>query len=102
MIAFVPLQDYIYSGGDFRIIVASDKDVKISPVREAFQSALGKATVFGLATQAGSVAAQPVGFAAGRQAANERIQNIKNQVCFLSLYPFAKQLWLGLGLVATK
>ena len=52
----------------------------MSPVREAFQSVLGKATVFGLAAQAASVAAQPVGFAAARQAANERIQNLQNQV----------------------
>jgi len=73
-------KDYIHSGGDFRIVVASDKDVKVSPVREAFQSVLGKATVFGLAAQAASVAAQPVGFAAARQAANERIQNLQNQV----------------------
>jgi non-canonical (house-cleaning) NTP pyrophosphatase len=61
-------------------VVASDKDVKVSPVREAFQSVLGKATVFGLAVQAVSVAEQPVGFAAGRQAASERIQNLKKQV----------------------
>jgi len=73
-------KDYIHSGGDFRIVVASDKDVKVSPVREAFQLVLGKATVFGLAAQAASVAAQPVGFAAARQAANERIQNLQNQV----------------------
>lgn len=33
------------SGGDMEIIVASDKDVKISPVRQAFQTVFGKATV---------------------------------------------------------
>lgn len=33
------------SGGDVDIIVASDKEVKLSPVREAFQSVFGKATV---------------------------------------------------------
>ena len=60
--------------------MASDKEVKVSPIREAFQSALGKATVFGLASQAGSVAEQPVGFAAARLAANERIQNLQIQV----------------------
>lgn len=33
------------SGGDIEVIVASDKDVKISPVRQAFQAVFGKATV---------------------------------------------------------
>lgn len=33
------------SGGDIEVVVASDKDVKISPVRQAFQAVFGKATV---------------------------------------------------------
>jgi hypothetical protein len=33
------------SGGDIDIIVASDKEVKISPIREAFQAVFGRATV---------------------------------------------------------
>lgn len=33
------------SGGDMEIVVASDKDAKISPVRQAFQTVFGKATV---------------------------------------------------------
>lgn len=33
------------SGGDMEIVVASDKDIKISPVRQAFQTVFGKATV---------------------------------------------------------
>lgn len=33
------------SGGDFEIIVASDKDDKVRPIREAFQTVFGKATV---------------------------------------------------------
>jgi hypothetical protein len=33
------------SGGDVDVIVASDKEVKLSPVREAFQAVFGKATV---------------------------------------------------------
>lgn len=55
------------------ILVASDKEDKISPVREAFQAVFGKATVSGISVQPSSVAAQPVGFAAGIQAAEERI-----------------------------
>ena len=33
------------SGGDLDIVVASDKEVKVSAVREAFQNVFGKATV---------------------------------------------------------
>jgi hypothetical protein len=33
------------SGGDVDVVVASDKEVKLSPVREAFQAVFGKATV---------------------------------------------------------
>ena len=33
------------SGGDLDIVVASDKEVKVSAVREAFQTVFGKATV---------------------------------------------------------
>lgn len=33
------------SGGDLDIVVASDKEVKVSAVREAFQFIFGKATV---------------------------------------------------------
>ena len=33
------------SGGDMDIVVASDKEVKVGAVREAFQFVFGKATV---------------------------------------------------------
>lgn len=33
------------SGGDMVVVVASDKEAKVSPVREAFQTVFGKATV---------------------------------------------------------
>lgn len=33
------------SGGDLYLVVASDKEVKVSPIREAFQTVFGKATV---------------------------------------------------------
>lgn len=33
------------SGGAVDIVVASDKEVKVSPIREAFQVVFGKATV---------------------------------------------------------
>lgn len=31
------MREFIYSGGDVDILVASDKEAKISPIREAFQ-----------------------------------------------------------------
>ncbi|PNF28830.1 Protein PRRC1 [Cryptotermes secundus] len=67
------MREFLYSGGDVDVVVASDKEVKLSPVREAFQAVFGKATVSGLAAQATMIAAQPVGFAAGVKAAEERI-----------------------------
>lgn len=40
------LESYISdSGGDIEIVVASDKDAKVAPVREAFQNVFGNATV---------------------------------------------------------
>ncbi|XP_069691206.1 protein PRRC1-like [Periplaneta americana] len=67
------MREFLHSGGDVDIVVASDKEVKLSPVREAFQSVFGKATVSGMAAQASKIAAQPVGFASAIKAAEERI-----------------------------
>ncbi|KAJ9573833.1 hypothetical protein L9F63_008785, partial [Diploptera punctata] len=71
------MREFLHSGGDIEVVVASDKEVKISPVREAFQSVFGKATVVGMAAQATMIAAQPVGFAAGVKAAEERISALQ-------------------------
>ncbi|XP_003705267.1 protein PRRC1-B isoform X2 [Megachile rotundata] len=72
------LDPQMHSGGDMEIIVASDKDSKISPVRQAFQTVFGKATVTGVAVESSAVAAQPVGFAAGVKGAEERINFARN------------------------
>lgn len=72
------MREFLYSGGDVDVVVASDKEVKLSPVREAFQAVFGKATVSGLAAQATMIAAQPVGFAAGVKAAEERISALQS------------------------
>ncbi len=69
--------DYIHSGGDLRVIVASDNDAKVQAVRDAMQDAFGKATVYGVSSQPANVAAQPVGFAAAHQGANERIASLR-------------------------
>ncbi|KAJ1524424.1 hypothetical protein ONE63_010922 [Megalurothrips usitatus] len=73
------MKEFLYSGGAVDIIVASDKEVKVSPVREAFQAVFGKATVTGLQVNTSTVAAaQPVGFAAGVKAAEERISAVRS------------------------
>ncbi|XP_058790997.1 protein PRRC1-like [Phymastichus coffea] len=71
------MREFIYSGGDIEIIIASDKDAKIAPVREAFQNIFGNATVNGTKVETSSEAAQPVGFAAGVKAAQERIAAVR-------------------------
>uniref|UniRef100_A0A2M4BQ44 Non-canonical purine NTP phosphatase/PRRC1 domain-containing protein n=1 Tax=Anopheles marajoara TaxID=58244 RepID=A0A2M4BQ44_9DIPT len=71
------MREYINSGGDTEVIVASDKDDKVRPIREAFQTVFGKATVIGLPAQAPGIAAQPVGFAAGLKGAEHRINSIR-------------------------
>ena len=45
------MKEYIRSGGDITVVVASDKDVKVQPVREAFQKVLGRATIYGIPTK---------------------------------------------------
>ena len=59
------------------MVVSSDKEDKVVPIREAFQAVFGKATVTGRAGRALSIAEQPVGFASGKQAALERISSIR-------------------------
>ena len=68
---------YSVPGGDVEVVVASDKDDKVLPIREAFQSVFGKATVYGLPSKCVSIAEQPVGFASGKQAALERISSLR-------------------------
>ncbi|KZC06578.1 PREDICTED: protein PRRC1-like isoform X2 [Dufourea novaeangliae] len=72
------LDPQMHSGGDVEIIVASDEDVKVSPVRQAFQTIFGKATVTGVPVESSTIAAQPVGFAAGVKGAEERINSARN------------------------
>ena len=47
------MKEFLHSGGDMDLIVASDKEIKISPVRESFQQVFGKATVSGIAPSDG-------------------------------------------------
>jgi len=71
------MKEFIKSGGDIEVVVASDKEGKVCPVREAFQTVFGQATVYGLPSKSNSIAEQPVGFASGRQAALERVTSLR-------------------------
>ena len=75
-IVFV-FEDYIHSSGNLRVIVASDNHDKVTAVKNAFHETFGLATVYGLNAQPKNVANQPVGFAAAKQGANERIQIVR-------------------------
>lgn len=91
---------FLVSGGDANILVASDKEDKITPIREAFIDVFGRATVkgqylqivssktykpktnpncvlLGMSAQSYSIAVQPVGAAAALKAAEERIRYIR-------------------------
>lgn len=39
------MKEYLLSGGDVEILIASDKDEKFRPIREAFQITFGRATL---------------------------------------------------------
>ena len=52
------MKEFIKSGGDIEVVVASDKEGKVGPVREAFQEVFGQATVYGLASKAASMIAR--------------------------------------------
>ncbi len=85
------MKDFIYSGGDVEIVVASDKEeAKIFPVRDAFQKVFGKATVRGVKPQSAprTVAEQPVGFAAGKRGALERVAGVKDAEVVVAIEGF--------------
>lgn len=71
------------SGGATEIIVASGNDDKVVSVREAFQNVFGRATVYGHASQAKTIAAQPVGFESAELAAKERINALRSNETFI-------------------
>lgn len=72
------MKEYLRSGGDLLVVVASDKEVKVSPIRDAFQTVFGKANVVGYAAQSEVTAEQPVGYAAAYAAAKQRIAHVRS------------------------
>lgn len=71
------MSSILYSGGDIEVIVASANEDKIDPVRQSFQQVFKKATVYGIGSQAKTVASQPVGFESAELAAKERINHLR-------------------------
>ncbi|NXC90626.1 PRRC1 protein, partial [Cercotrichas coryphoeus] len=67
---------YIRTGGELDIVVASNKEVKVAAIRDAFQEVFGMAVVTGEAAQS-NIAPQPVGYAAGLKGAQERIDSLR-------------------------
>ncbi|XP_041825951.1 protein PRRC1 [Melanotaenia boesemani] len=67
---------YIKSGGDIDIVVASDKEMNVEAVRDAFQEVFGLAMVTGEPSQS-NIAPQPVGYAAGVKGAQERTDSLR-------------------------
>lgn len=65
------------SGGDVNILVTSDKESKIAPIREAFIDVFGRATVKGICGRSASIACQPVGPGCAQYAASERISSTR-------------------------
>ena len=80
------MKEYIHSGGDIEVVVASDKEDKVLPIRDAFQQVFGKATVYGLPSKCVSIADQPVGFASGKQAALERVNSLRKSGSRVKIY----------------
>ncbi|NXS06447.1 PRRC1 protein, partial [Neodrepanis coruscans] len=67
---------YIRTGGELDVVVASNKEVKVAAIRDAFQEVFGMAVVTGEAAES-YIAPQPVGYAAGLKGAQGRIDSLR-------------------------
>lgn len=76
------MKEYLYSGGNINIIVISDSDCLVSPIRDAFQYVFGRATVVAARYNPPEAAAEyPVKLACGFDeaiiVAQERIKKLR-------------------------
>ncbi|CAF1450303.1 unnamed protein product [Adineta steineri] len=91
------MKQYIQPGHEVHIVVTSAKDVKLTPVRDAFTHVFGRATTQGIGVQS-NVAPQPIGFEAGFKGAQQRIENLRRQnvvrpdQCIVSIENFIAEL----------
>ncbi|CAF1550915.1 unnamed protein product, partial [Didymodactylos carnosus] len=72
------MKQYIQPGVDIHLILTSAKEIKLTPVRDAFINVFGRVTVQGIGVQS-NVAPQPVGFEAGFKGAGQRIETLRRQ-----------------------
>lgn len=102
------MSSILYSGGDVEVIVASANEDKVDPLRQSFQEVFKKATVFGIASQAKTIAAQPVGFEAAELSAKERINHLRSNEAYVDkvivsienfLVEVYKKQWFDVGLL---
>ena len=74
------MKEYLYSGGNINIIVISDSACVVSPIRDAFQSVFGRATV--VAARHDTSHDYPIkiglGFDGSIKVAEARIQNLRS------------------------
>lgn len=77
------MSSILYSGGDVEVIVASTNEDKVDPVRQSFQEVFKKATVYGIASQAKTIALQPVGFETAELSAKERINHLRSNEAYV-------------------
>lgn len=77
------MSSILYSGGDVEVIVASANEDKVDPVRQSFQEIFKRATVIGIASQAKTIAAQPVGFESAELSAKERINHLRSNEAYV-------------------
>lgn len=75
------MKEYLYSGGNVKIMVACERAPLVSPVRDAFQTVFGRATVYAAKFDLPNVV-HPVKLASGRQEAielaSERIKLLRS------------------------
>ncbi|CAF4543884.1 unnamed protein product, partial [Rotaria magnacalcarata] len=105
------MKQYIQPGHEINIVVTSAKDIKLTPVRDAFTQVFGRVITQGVGAQS-NVAPQPVGFEAGFKGAQQRIENLRRQnvvrpdQCVVSIENFIAELvpdmYFDLGYVLVK
>lgn len=102
------MSSILYSGGDIEVVVASANEDKVDPVRQSFQQVFKKATVYGIASQAKTIAAQPVGFESAELSAKERINHLRSNEAHVDkvivsienfLVEIYKEQWFDVGLL---
>jgi non-canonical (house-cleaning) NTP pyrophosphatase len=102
------MSSILYSGGDVEVVVASANEDKIDPVRQSFQQVFKKATVYGIASQAKTIAAQPVGFESAELSAKERVNYLRSNEAYVDkvivsienfLVEVYKGQWFDVGLL---